>query len=249
MNSGKIIPENFNEFTYSKNWHFDLFKGNNYDEELFNENIDPAYCDLKVYQDLFMFTFIKNNIKPGSKLLDIGGGNSRILSYFKFDYECWNIDKLEGIGHGPTEVDTTGYRLVLDYMGNFNEELPDNYFDLVFSISTLEHIKLDDIKIYKNILEDIDRVLKPGGYSVHCVDHSTDRLLGTVDEVWVNPIIPYFFENKKMINNFIPLIIAESDPELFFMSEKHFNDKWSEATGMTFEEFGKPFSYNFLWKK
>ena len=249
MPPSKITPENFNEFTYSKKRHFYLFLGNNYDEELFNKAIDPGYCDLKVYQDLFMFSFIKNNIKQRSKLLDIGGGNSRILNFFKYDHECWNIDKLEGIGHGPREIDATGFRLVLDYMGNFNDELPENYFDLVFSISTLEHIPLDDTKIYENILKDINRVLKPGGYSVHCVDHTTDLELYNVDEVWTNPIISLFFENQKMLNDFIPLKTAETDPELFFMSEKHFNDNWAEATGKTFEEFGKPFSYNFMWKK
>lgn len=249
MKLRKICPENFNDFTYSKNWHFDIFLGNNYDEELFNLNINPEYCDLKVYQDLFLFSYIKQNIIKGSKLLEIGGGSSRILNYFKNEYECWNIDKLEGIGHGPKEIDSTGCRLVLDYMGNFNDELPDNYFDLIFSISTLEHVPLGETEIYKNILKDINRVLKPGGYSLHCVDHTTDRLLGQVDNVWTNPIIPFFFKNQKMINKFITLEIAETDHDLFYMSKKYFDDNWSEATAKSYEEFGKPFSYNFIWNK
>jgi len=204
-----LTSASFNEFTYSKNKHFNAFFSNDYDEELFGKAVNPSYCDLKVYQDLLVFSFIKQNILAGSKILEVGGGNSRILKYFQEDYECWNIDKLEAAGHGLIEIDTTGFRLISDYMGNFNEELPEGYFDLVFSISTLQHIPHGDIKIYNNILKDINRVLKPEGYSIHCVEHETNQLLKNEKKVWVNPIISFFFDNQKMINDFIPLEIAK----------------------------------------
>ncbi len=244
-----ISPGTFNNFTYSKRLHFELFKKNDYDVELFGKSMDPDYCDLKIYQDLLTFSFIDQNVKPGAKILEIGGGDSRILKHYRNEYECWNLDKLEGIGNGPTQIDSTGIKLIQDYIGNFNEELPDNYFDLIFSISTLEHIALDDFSFYENILKDINRLLVPGGYSLHTLDHCTDLLLGIEKEVWTNPIIPFFFENQKMINEFVPLVDAEEDPELFYMSEKYYNDTWKYTTGKTFAEFGKPFSYNFLWKK
>jgi len=239
-----LTPAKFNDFTYSKKDHFDLFLQSNFDEELFGYKVDPGNCDLKIYQDLFIYSFIKMNIPPGSKLLDIGGGDSRILKFFKDDYECWNIDKLEGVGNGPTDVDTSGFRLVDDYMGNFNEELPNDYFDLVFSISTLEHVPLDDFETYENILKDVNRVLKPGGLSVHCID-----VVWLEPIVWSNAILPYFFEHQEMMNKFIPLLDAREDPNLFVMSEFYFSNNWQFTTGKTYEEFGKPFSYNFLWKK
>lgn len=244
-----MTERNFDDFTYSKKKHFQFFREKEYDKILFGECVNPENCDLKIYQDLFMFAFIKENVNSGSKILDVGGGDSRILKYFKDEYECWNIDKLEGIGHGPTEIDSGGIHLVVDYMGEFNKELPDNYFDLVFSISTLEHVTIGDTEMYANILSDINRVLKHGGDSVHCVDHTTDLLLGIEEEVWVNPVIPFFFNNQKMINKFVPLEKAESDPELYHMSEEYFNRHWKLATGKSFDEFGKPFSYNFWWKK
>jgi ubiquinone/menaquinone biosynthesis C-methylase UbiE len=125
-------------------------------------------CDLKVYQDLLTFSFIKQNYDRPIKMLDVGGGTSRILEHFKKEHECWNIDKLEGVGNGPLgqDVQTEEIKFVFDYMGNFNKELPDNYFDLVFSISTLEHVPLNDTEAYGNILKDINRVLKPGSYSL-----------------------------------------------------------------------------------
>ena len=189
-----LTPETFDDFTFSKKKHFDMFIENNFDEELFGYLVDPLNCDLKIYQDLFIYSFMKFNVPKGSKILDIGGGDSRILKYFKDDYECWNIDKLEGVGNGPTDIDTSGFRLVYDYMGNFNKELPDDYFDVVFSISTLEHVPLDDVETYENIRKDINRVLKPGGLSLHCID-----IVWLEPIVWTNAIMPYFFEKEKMI--------------------------------------------------
>jgi len=243
--SPKIVtPENFNDFTYSKNKHFDLFKANNYDEELFGYSVDPGDCDLKIYQDLFMISFIKDNITKGSKILDLGGGDSRMLKYFRDEHECWNIDKLEGVGNGPKDIDTSGFRLVYDYMGNFNEELPDNYFDLVFSRSPLEHVPLDDFETYENVRKDINRVLKPGGFSAHCID-----VVWKDDFVWTNKIMPYFFENEKMINEFIPVNDLIGKPDLFVMAEKYYERTWQVTTGKTYEDFGRPISYNFLWQK
>lgn len=239
----------FNNFTYSKRSHFKTFSENNYDIQLFGNLVDQEFCDLKVYQDLLIYSFIVQNVKAGSKVLEIGGGESRILNYFKNDFECWNLDKLEGIGNGPTEINSTGIKMVFDYIGNFSKEIPENYFDLVFSISTLEHIPLDDEIIYTNILKDINRILKPDGISLHCMDHSTDLLLGIEEDVWTNPIIPFFFKHEKMINEFIPLLKAETDPDLFYMSEKYYDHYWKYATGIDYKDFGKPFSYNFIWKK
>ncbi|MEO8210044.1 MAG: methyltransferase domain-containing protein [bacterium] len=241
-----LTPNLFNEYTYSKRRHFNIFLENNYDQEMFGRKIDPDFCDLKVYQDLFMMSYILQNIEPGSKILDVGGGASRILSYFKDTMECWNIDKLEGMGNGPVDdqFEREGYKLVYDYMGNFNEELPNDYFDLVFSISTLEHVP-EELKNYENVLMDINRVLKPGGYSVNCIDvvwHSENVF-------WTNPILLYFFEKEKIINKFIPFSEVIQDPDIFFMAEKYYSEKWQSATHKPYSEFGKPLSYNFLWKK
>lgn len=248
-----ISPEQFSDFTYSKRKHFGLFKENNYDIELFGERVDKDYCDLKVYQDLMTFAFIKQNITEGSKILEVGGGQSRIMNYFKNTYECWNVDKLEGFGNGPTKVELSGINLIYDYIGNFNKEIPDNYFDFVFSISALEHTVVGDTNAYKNILVNINQILKPGGYSLHCIDQCVDDIRdypGCDDlEVWTNPIIEYFFANQKMKNDFIHLLKVMNDNDLFAMSEKYYNDNWQNVTGKTYKEFTMPISYNFLWQK
>ncbi len=236
--------DNFDYFTYSKKTQFEFFKKMKYDVELFGKEVDPQNCDLKVYQDLMTYSFIKQNYDRRIKMLDVGGGSSRILEHFKKTHECWNIDKLEGMGNGPLSINADGTRLIYDYMGNFNKDLPDNYFDLVFSISTLEHTPMNDLETYDNVLKDINRVLKKDCYSLHSIDVVW---LGR-EYVWTNEILNYFFKNQKMINSFVPFEVIIEDPDVYVMSEEYFNNNWRFTTGKSYEDFGKPLSYNFLWK-
>jgi ubiquinone/menaquinone biosynthesis C-methylase UbiE len=239
-----IKINDFSPFTYSKRSHLKLFADCNYDIQLSGNKLKPDRCSLKQYQDLLVFSFIKQFIPEGSGLLDVGGGNSRIIKHFKKKYRCWNVDKLEGSGKGPKRIVKRGFRLVKDYMGNFNPELPDNYFDFVFSISALEHVPEQDPRLFKNILDDLNRVLKPGGYSLHCFDS-----LLKPDNLWVNRLLIYIFENQRTFNRFIPFEALRSAPDLFAMSERVYDRKWKHITRQTYAEFGKPFSYNILWQK
>jgi len=95
----QINLSDFQQFTYSRHSHWNFFLNN--EVELFGKNIKKNECNLKEYQDLFIFLFIKEHIPNGSSILDIGGGHSRILSYFSKTHQCWNIDKMEGLGDGP----------------------------------------------------------------------------------------------------------------------------------------------------
>jgi hypothetical protein len=213
--------------------------------ELYGKQIDPQASQLKVYQDLLVLAFIKENIPKGSRILDVGGAESRILKHLYKDYECWNIDKLEGLGSGRTSLDPAGrYRLVRDYMGNFNPELPDNYFDLVFSISALEHTPKTDPQSLTSLRDDLNRVLKPGGYSLHCFD-----IVIKPDTVWTNPLLPMLFETQSTLNHWVPLELLQFDPDLYVLPESVYNRSWIKSCRLPYYEFGKPVSYNVLWQK
>lgn len=238
----EMKPENFDRFTYARKPHLRLFKG--LDVKLFGMPRNPEQEQLKVYQDLFVLRFIEDNIPPGSRILDVGGGKSRILEHLSGDYECWNIDKLEGLGNGPKEIDNLSYRLVRDYMGNFNTDLEDDYFDLVFSISALEHVPQDDEGWFECIVEDIERVMKPGAFSLHLFD-----VILKPDFYWTNKFTDYIFENINTINKPVTPDEMRADPEFFAMSEQAYNRTWLHTTKRPYAQHGKPSSLNILWRK
>jgi len=229
-----VTPDNFGFFTYSRTIHFPYFG-------IQGRTFDPSQCDLKVYQDLLVYSFLRDNISAGSKILEIGGGNSRILKAIHADYECWSLDKLEGLDNGPTVINADGFRLVRDYIGSFNAALPDGYFDFVFSISVLEHVKETE-ENFGNICRDMARLLKPDGWSLHCFD-----LVAQGKRVRSNALLPYIFRTIRTANKWAPFDQIYLDPFVYAMSEQAYDRHWKPATKMPFSEYGFPLSYNVLW--
>lgn len=236
--------DTFNEYTLSRWSHLRFFKSQSLDLRLYKQPRLALDMDLKIYQDLLAYAFITHNVPSGACILDIGGGNSRILSHFAGSHECWNIDKLEGVGNGPQEIKTDVCRLVCDYMGNFNPELPDNYFDFVFSISALEHVP-DDVGWCDKVIRDINRVMKLGAYSLHMLD----CLLVSNARYWFNPILKVMFDSCSPRNAFIPLDNLFGNPSIWYMSRERYEQAWRPKIGKPYEEFGRPVSYNVLWQK
>ncbi len=147
------------------------------------------------------------------------------------------------------EINHDGYRLVRDYMGNFSSELPEGYFDFVFSISSLEHVpygKAEHRELHKNICLDIDRVLKPGGMSLHCFDITVSR----IKKCWTNDLAPFMahcFPNESIS---VSLDNIAKDPQLFTVSEQYFNSVWKQHPAVSWNyEDGKPSSWNIMWRK
>jgi SAM-dependent methyltransferase len=243
-NEPRIRIEHFPFFTYAARWHWKLFKGN--DSKLYKQIINPDNTVLKSYQDLLVFTIICDHLAQGKRILEVGGGNSRILKYFSDTHECWNCDKFEGLGNGPSVPGTSSkIRLVRDYIGTFNDELPDNHFDMVFSISALEHVPEQDSNYLQDILDDIDRVLKPGGMSLHLFDIVYKD--GRVREF--NKLIYHLFTSIDTVNPFVhPNVVAENY-DIYFMSQKVYESRWMPVTKKSFSEFGSPTSINVLYIK
>ena len=93
-------------------------------------------------------------IDPNSKLLDIGCGRGEFLDGFsKCRLNCFGVDQFN---HAENYFPNTKLKI----SDLENEKLPydDNYFDVVFSKSVIEHFYYPE-KLIKEIL----RVLKPNG--------------------------------------------------------------------------------------
>lgn len=128
--------------------------------------VDKRNPSLKNIQDAFVLSVLSKAM--GQRIAEVGGGQSRVLEHLAKNNECWNIDKLEGLGAGPREYKTSAdVRLVRAYLGDFHSELPDGYFDYVFSISVLEHVPNGQLF---PCFRDMARIIKPGGLCVHAID-------------------------------------------------------------------------------
>lgn len=121
---------------------------------------------LKHIQDTFILSVLKD--LKGKKILEFGGGKSRILKLLSKDNECWNVDKFEGADGGPARlIRQRKVKTVKAYLGDFNDGIPSDYFDYVVSISVAEHIPHGDLE---RVFADCARVLRPGGNLVQAID-------------------------------------------------------------------------------
>jgi len=153
---------------------FDIIKKTEYWDALNNKQVFQkldgftikALDGLKHIQDAWMLNQL--NSTNNSKVLEIGGANSRVLPALQGNNEKWNLDEFKGAGNGPLEINNIDdVKLVRRNLGEFSVELPDNYFDLVFSISVIEHIPE---KYQDSFWKDHARIMKPGAIGVHVID-------------------------------------------------------------------------------
>lgn len=125
-----------------------------------------ALDGLKHIQDAW--TLYQLHETRNSKVLEVGGGLSRVLPALDNGNERWNLDEFKGAGNGVTEYpEVPGIKLLRKTMGSFAEELRPNYFDIIFSISVIEHISIPDLEPF---WKDHARVLAHGGTAFHTID-------------------------------------------------------------------------------
>jgi len=133
----------------------------------------PDEMHLKFIQDAW-FRLLFHDLYP-ERVIEIGGGDTRTLQpLLKKGTEAWNADKFEGVARGPL-MDSVPVRRQLDfgikiapvYVGEFSPELKENYFDIAYSISVMEHLNPQQTL---DCFKDSYRILKPGGRLYHAVD-------------------------------------------------------------------------------
>lgn len=143
---------------------FDVITKKEYFQWLREDMANIKDYSLKGIQDGYILSRLKESCEL--KIAEIGGGCSRVLNTLKIKNECWNIDKFEGLGNGPTlDKEDPDIRICREYLGEFSKAIPDDYFDVVFSISVVEHVTN-----LNNFFKDTYRILKPGGMVLHAID-------------------------------------------------------------------------------
>ena len=121
---------------------------------------------LKTMQDMAIYAYLRD--LSGKRIAEIGGGDSRILPQLTKQNKCFNIEPFEGADNGPqSEIVIGGVENIRTMVGTFDPALPDNSFDVLFSISVVEHVEDDDFQAF---FDDCVRILKPGGVMFHAID-------------------------------------------------------------------------------
>ncbi len=206
----------------------DFYKYLNRYEE-YEELISPEKLrgDLKDFQNLFALDFILNHYPKGANLLEIGGGDCKMLSALlkkhPQKYKCWSLDPLLGAGGGLLFDDILQQKkinpkitLIKQVIGDFSEDVPNNFFDCVFSISVLEHIPID---LWGRSFKDMRRSLKvDGGKTFHCIDVPIDSEISKKRYEFVNNIENEKVGFKKYNDINMQIKYSLKDPQTYFVS-------------------------------
>jgi hypothetical protein len=138
-----------------------------WDDGLDREIGELPTFQLKSMQDLVVYRLLRGT--RGKTIAEIGAGHSRVLPALAKQNSCVAVERFEGKGGGPTRGQSLpGVRTVAAYLGENDPALPDEAFDVVFSISVVEHVS--GRKALAAFHDDQLRVLAPGGVFVHAID-------------------------------------------------------------------------------
>ena len=124
---------------------------NNYLKVIYDEESHP-YTTYPM--ELCTHLFKKYKMKKGMRLLEPGCGRGEFLLNFKnLGMEVFGLDLSEEAQSFSKDIELSICNLECDDI-----PYPDNYFDIIYSKSFLEHLRSPD-----NYLKECYRVLKPGG--------------------------------------------------------------------------------------
>ncbi len=149
-------------------------------------------------------------------ILEVGhGAGSFLFEMFMDKIEIWGLDDtIEN--NAVTEDSLTKTRrafpnvkFVTGLLGQNNTELPDNYFDLVCSVSVLEHIPHEHLD---SVFKETYRILRPGGIVSHSYNvsyrYDTSKVFNAYESngfEWLKP--------KHTMNVFWDDRICQNDKE------------------------------------
>ncbi len=139
--------------------------------------------DLEIHLNIkgFDYGWILNSVewKPEMKVLDVGAGYSRLPLYIArtFGCEVWSVDDF-GLGddgywtrnQDPNEYirENSEVKYILEKVGDSQKSsLPENYFDVIYSASALEHIEPSQVP---GVWLHMSKILKSGGLMLHALD-------------------------------------------------------------------------------
>ena len=136
--------------------------------------ISSIQGDMKDMQRPFAVKAILARVSPGSSLMEIGAGEPIVAGILsELGYPLVVVDPYDGSGGGPRNYrrfvkEYPHIRIVRAQFDRNTLDLLPGSFDCIFSVSVLEHINEPNLS---KLFSGIRRFLRPGGDSIHIVDH------------------------------------------------------------------------------
>ena len=156
----------------------------------------PPDFSLKAIQDKLAYKYLRHF--KGKIIAEAGGGNSRLLPTLARQNSCYNIDPFEGAGQGP-KVNSLPPEIVSvkSYLGRTDAIINDGAFDVLFSISVVEHVPDDELESF---FADSRRILKADhGFALHMID------ISTAEEPLPGFVKRYQLIKDEFFQHFLPL--------------------------------------------
>ena len=154
--------------------------------------ISITYSSEKSSYPKIFCNHIFKNFEKGIKVLDIGCGNGDFtLELLEMGFDVYGIDLAEckSLNEKYTKVD----------LQNEKYPFPDNYFDVVFSKSVVEHLREPDF-----LTDEAYRILKPNGVFI-CLAPSWKHSYKEqfyIDHTHCTPFTRYSLETLCRLSNF-----------------------------------------------
>ncbi len=167
---------------------------------------DPDQWGIKAHNRPWAVSRMK--LGPGVRIMEVGGAYSTLPKKLsdEFEVEAWIGDDF-GASVNDTALWTRWgnprdlpqknkpVKYVFEAMGTFSSQYPNDYFDYVFSVSTLEHIPMQQMP---NVFRDMHRCLKVGGKQVHTIDVTAALPLRGV-------VVARLFQKYPILKRLLPM--------------------------------------------
>jgi len=148
------------------------------------------------------------------RILEFGHARSRLFEIFGDQCEMWGVDEdVPYISEEEIAVfrkkheEQHGARFIKGKIGEV-EGLPDNYFDMVCSVSVVEHIPL---KKLNDVYREIAGILKPGGWTVGSYDIGYKRWTKQVFKAHLTAGLEFADPEAKPVFDWHPQVACFED--------------------------------------
>lgn len=135
---------------------------------------------LKDVQDAVVYSYLADLVNMD--IAEIGAVDPRLLEGFAKSNRCYAINEDKGAGEGAKSRPAAKNVQFIDcVIGKSHLYIPDSSYDIVFSVSAVEHVLDKDLR---GFFEDCWRILRPHGLMVHLIDAYVEDAKGDNEYLW-----------------------------------------------------------------